>query len=63
MKEILKLIEKTEIIIQNKKKKISKLYERLRKNVITEFIIILKEIENKEKISENNIDKKIKLKL
>ena len=62
MNEILILFEKTKIITQNKKKKIDKLYEKSRKNVIIN-IIILKEIENKNKISKNNNNNKKELKL
>ena len=61
--EILILFEKTKIIIQNKKKKINKSYKKSRKNIIIKFIIILKEIENKNKIFEidNNNKKKLEL--
>ena len=61
--EALTLFEKTKIITQNKKKKIDKLYKKSRKNIIIEFIIILKEVENENKIFKNDNDDKNKLKL
>jgi predicted RNA-binding protein with PIN domain len=52
--EILKLIEKIEIAIKNKKKRIDKSCDRLRKNVSKEIIVILEEIKNQNKISEDD---------
>ena len=61
--EILILFEETKIITQNKKKKMDKLYEKSRKNIVIEFIMILEEVENENEISEDNNDDKKKLKL
>ena len=63
MNEILILFEKIKVVTQNKKKKINKLYKKLRKNIIIEFTIILKEIENENKVFENDNNNKKELKL
>ena len=57
------LFKKIKIITQNKKKKIDKLYKKSKKNIIIKFIIILIEIENKNKIFKNDNNNKKKLKL
>ena len=60
--EILILFEKTEITTQNKKKT-NRLYERLKKNIIIESIMILKENKNENEIFEddNNDEKELEL--
>ena len=63
MNEVLILFEKTKVITQNKKKKIDRLYKKSRKNVIIKFIMILKEVENKNEIFEDDNDNKNKNKL
>ena len=63
MNKVLILFEEIEVITQNKKKKIDKLYEKSRKNVIIEFIMILKEIENENEIFEDDNDNKKELEL
>ena len=54
--EILNLFEDMEVVIQNKKKKIDRSYERSRKNVVIESIMILEEVEDEEEISEDDND-------
>ena len=61
--EVLTLFEKTEVATQNKKKKIDKLYEKSRKNIIIKFIMILKEVENENKIFEDDNDNEEELEL
>jgi len=57
--KILILFEKIKVITQNNKKKIDKSYEKSRKNVIIELIIILKEVKDENEIFEDdNNDKK-----
>ena len=62
MNNILILFEEIEIVTQNKKK-IYRLYERLRKNVVIKLIIILEKDENENEISKNNNDNKKELEL
>ena len=63
IKEILKLIEETEVAMKNKKKIIDKSYERPRKIVSKETIMILEENKKEKKISENNNDDENKSKV
>ena len=63
MNEILILFEKTEVITQNKKKKIDKSYGRSRKNVVIESIVILEEVEDEERVSEDDDDEEEELEL
>ena len=63
MKKILKLIEEIKVIMKNKKKIIDKLYERSRKNVIIESIMILEEVENENEVFEDDNDNENKLEL
>ena len=63
MNKVLILFEKIEVVIQNKKKKLDKSYERSRKNVVIEFIMISEEVENEERIFEDDDNEKEELKL
>ena len=57
------LFEEIEIITQNKKKKIDRLYGRSRKNVVIESIVILEEVENEKRVSEDDDDEEEELEL
>ena len=63
MNEVLTLFEKIKVVTQNKKKKTDRSYERSRKNIVIEFIMILKEDENENEIFENDNNDKEELEL
>ena len=62
MNKTLTLFE-IKVITQNKKKKIDRSYEKSRKNVVIELIVILEEVEDENEVSEDDSDDEEELEL